>query len=292
MPLDQPVVLKDNQTCCYCRNDLNAATSDMEHVVARNFVPKNTLHQSWNLIARACKACNNRKSDLEDDLAVLTLQHYRSNGSDPERDRKVADALAKATRTVSRLTRKPVSESATRTKVDVPFGGGYSMSLGFRSPPHVDEDRAYDLAMMQASAFFYWMTYDSSTRRGQLWPGGAFLTVDLKPRSDWGNPVQLWFMRSFVDWQIGLMASIAHGFFKVAIRRHQTQTIWSCAFEWNEGMRIVALFGDEKGVRSTCAEMPPLSKPTDFFATLPGTARIRRGTPLCDEDDLMFVWDE
>ena len=107
---DQPVRLS-NVTCCYCRSPFSDIPSNEEHVIARKFVPSGTLDRSWNMIAQACVPCNTQKSDLEDDMAVLSLQHYRFDGTDPERDAMAKKALTKAPRVYSRYARKPVSES-------------------------------------------------------------------------------------------------------------------------------------------------------------------------------------
>jgi hypothetical protein len=38
------------------------------------FVPKRSFAKGWALIIRSCLRCNNEKSDLEDDIAAITLQ--------------------------------------------------------------------------------------------------------------------------------------------------------------------------------------------------------------------------
>src|SRR5712672_3459971 len=98
-----PLKMRENQadvlrniTCCYCRTFLSDVPSNKEHVIAKNFVPTGTLDRSWNLIAQACVACNTRKSDLEDDMAVLSLQHYPFDGTDPVYDAHVRECLKKA----------------------------------------------------------------------------------------------------------------------------------------------------------------------------------------------------
>jgi hypothetical protein len=92
MRSNQPEVLR-NITCCYCRIPSVNVASDKEHVIARGFVPIGTLQKSWNLIARACRLCNNRKSDLEDDMAILSLQHYPFDGTDPVYDAHIRECL-------------------------------------------------------------------------------------------------------------------------------------------------------------------------------------------------------
>jgi hypothetical protein len=38
------------------------------------FVPKGTLENQWNLILNACRNCNGRKADLENDISAITMQ--------------------------------------------------------------------------------------------------------------------------------------------------------------------------------------------------------------------------
>ena len=63
-----------NVNCPYCGRDLTDKTRTKEHVISKRFVPKGTFDGSWNLILNACRACNNAKSDLEDDISAITMQ--------------------------------------------------------------------------------------------------------------------------------------------------------------------------------------------------------------------------
>lgn len=292
MKTDQPLVLRDNETCCYCRCELTAETATKEHVIARRFVPTGTLDRSWNLIARACRSCNNVKGDLEDDLAVLTLQYSASSAGNDERAQLVRDTLSKACRTISRRTRRPVAHSSEETKLNLPFAS-LNMSVELVSPPQVSDERAHQLALMQTEAFFYGLTYDPAKRRGHLWPGGGFFPLDVQPPSDWGNPVQRWFMRAVRNWQPRLMVSVAQGFVRVAIRRHPGKVLWSCAIEWNEGLRLIAVFGEQNAALAFAADMPPLYEATDLAIRYPDhVMRWHTEIALPDEDDLLFEYDE
>lgn len=190
MRQNQPEVLR-NVTCCYCRVPLADVPANKEHVIGRNFVPKGALDRSWNLIAQACETCNTRKSDLEDDMAVLSLQHYPFDGTDLAYDAVVSRSLEKASRTYSRHSRNVVSESSEESKLEMPLGPAGSYIVGMIAPPQVSDDRAFALAHMQATAFYYLLTYRDDERRGVLWPGGGFFTADVATRSDWGNPTAL-----------------------------------------------------------------------------------------------------
>ena len=42
-------------------------------MIGRRFVPKGKLNNQWNLIVRVCIKCNNKKSDLEDDISAISM---------------------------------------------------------------------------------------------------------------------------------------------------------------------------------------------------------------------------
>lgn len=284
----RPKILR-NETCCYCRHSLAERPFDKEHVIGRSFVPKGTLHQAWNLIAFACKACNGAKSDLEDDLSLLTLQHCPRAGIDVGRDQLIERTLEKATRSFSRKTKKPVSESAEESSIELPLGPGGNYSFTFISPPQAEDERAFKLAYLQAVAFFYALTYDEVKRQGSFWPGAGFFPADCAARQDWGNPVQKWFMLKVAPWPLRLGVVTAQGFFKAAIRRHPEAALWSCAIEWNEGMRVVSLMGDEATARDAAVDMPPLFGVDDPAIRLENRViRMRSEVPILEREDILF----
>jgi hypothetical protein len=67
-------ILLDNETCVYCGIELSPEIDTEEHVVGRKFVPKGKLDGEWNLIVHACRACNRKKAELEDDISAITMQ--------------------------------------------------------------------------------------------------------------------------------------------------------------------------------------------------------------------------
>lgn len=296
MPLkmrqNQPEVLQ-NVTCCYCRTPLVDVASDKEHVIARGFVPIGTLQNSWNLIAQACKRCNNRKSDLEDDMAVLSLQHYPFDGTDLVYDAHVRECLEKASRTHSRHSKKAVSDSVEELTLEMPLGPAGVMTVGLISAPQVSDDRAFALANMHATAFFYLLTYRDEERRGSFWPGGGFFTADVAARSDWGNPIQRWFIDTARPWHPRLVVVAAQGFFNVAIRKNPDVPVWSCALEWNEGIRVVAFFGEKEPALALGRGMPRLF--TEQHVIQRSTERItsyRTEVPISADEDRMFSFDD
>jgi hypothetical protein len=283
MRKNQPKVLR-NVTCCYCQVVLADVPSNKEHVIGKNFVPTGTLDRRWNLIAQACVACNTRKSDLEDDMAVLSLQHYPFDGTDPAYDAHVRKCLEKASRTHSRHSNRVVSKSAEESTLEMGL-----MTVGLISAPQVSDDRVFALANMHATAFFYFLTYRDEERRGWFWPGGGFLMTDVAARSDWGNPIQRWFIDTAAPWLTRLVVSTARGFFKVAIRKNPDFSLWSCALEWNEGIRVVAFFGEEEPALAIGRDMPQLFTEEHVILRTPERiTSVRTEVPISPGDDRMF----
>ena len=66
-PLDnrQPTRLK-NKRCAYCHAEFARDDEPQkEHVIGKNFVPRGSHEQHWNLHLNACHACNQSKAALE-----------------------------------------------------------------------------------------------------------------------------------------------------------------------------------------------------------------------------------
>jgi len=254
-----------------------------EHVIGRRFVPKGLLNKEWNLILRACNACNHAKSDLEDDISAITLQPNvwgRHPTDHPIRD---AEARRKAEKSKSRRTNKVVAQSVEHFDVQLPFGPGVGMTFGLVSPPQLDEDRVYRLCLMHSQAFFYWISYNAALRRGGFWPG-SFFPLLVSVRSDWGNPIHQAFVDTVSQWEIRVQAIGANEHFKVAIRKHPSLVCWSWAYEWNVNVRILGFFGDEVVAQDLVNKLPPF----EWRTIRTGNERYREEVPLSADDDKMF----
>src|SRR5271154_4986865 len=104
-PTDKPIIL-DNSTCVYCGTTLEADNTTREHVVGRKFVPKGTLDRQWSLIVQACRACNEAKADLEDDISAVTMQPDVLGRHASQDDLLIRESVRKAGGSVSRWTGK------------------------------------------------------------------------------------------------------------------------------------------------------------------------------------------
>lgn len=288
-PWHQPILL-DNETCVYCGTLLTKALTTKEHVIGRRFVPRGKLNGQWNLIVRACKPCNKQKSDLEDDISAISMQPDAWGRHATQDQSLKAEAERKAGNSVSRRTKKPVSESVETLTVKMPFAQAGEMTFTGTAPPQVDSERIFALSRLHLMAFFYWITYDHSTKSGRYWMGSFFPVLEAV-RSDWGNQIHRAFMDAVIDWEPRVLATGADGYFKVAIRRHPSATCWSWALEWNKNYRIVGFFGEQNPVEALVDTFPDL----EIKSIVEGNNRWLRfhaETLLSEDDDRMFCWDD
>lgn len=288
-PINRAIVL-DNETCVYCGTRLEGGQHTTEHVVGRRFVPKGSLQGQWNLIVRACKACNKKKADLEDDISAITMVldgWCRQNTRD---ELLWKDAGRKASKSVSRKTRKVVAQSFERVNVRAPFQGGGVFTVTSTAPPQIDADRAFELARFHLTGFFYWITFNRETKTGGYWLGGFFPVMEAL-RLDWGNDVHVAFMNLVVAWEPRVLAATADGYFKVVIRRHPTDVLWSWAVEWNRSYRIVGFFGEQEAAERAGKDLPALEL-TSVIEAPNKWLRYRMEKQLDEANDSLFQWDE
>lgn len=284
---NSPIIL-ENETCVYCGIQLSSALITKEHVIGRRFVPKGKLHGQWNLIMRACRHCNGKKSNLEDDISAISMQ-VDAWGRHSLSDSALADeAIRKGKNSVSRRTRKPVKESSEQIAIKGSFSPGAEFTFDLTSPPQIESNRIYELARMQLMAFFYWITFNHISKKGGFWPCSFFPLLEAI-RSDWGNTVHNAFMDAVVTWEPRVIAIGADGFYKAMIRRHPAATCWSWALEWNHKYRIVGFFGEQKPVEDLVAAFPKM-KVTTMMQGPNEYVSYRLEQTLADQDDRLFYW--
>ena len=283
---NQPFLL-DNATCPYCGEPVEkGAKSDKEHVVGRKFVPKGTLNGAWNLILRACRRCNGEKSDLENDLSVITMHPDVGGRFATDDTRHHEEVRRKAGRAISRRTKKPVSAGEDPVIVRTSFGP-MQMTFTMQMPPQAEEDRLFRLARLQLQAVFYFLTYDRQTRRGAYWPG-SFCPLVCVRRQDWGNPHLRWLEAETADWALRFFAITADGFYKILVRRKLDADLWAWAIEWNQNFRLAGFFGDEVVARSLAVALPPLDINT-VHERASESLRMRIEAPLAEGEDRLFA---
>jgi len=288
-PANQAIRLR-NVVCAYCGCKLNAQNSTKEHVVGRRFVPKGKLNGHWNLILNACGPCNNRKADLENDISAITLQPEHGEVHPAYDDASVEEARRKAESAISRRTKKPVKDSHENMKLNLPFGKNREINFDFISPPQIDESRAFELARLQLSGFFNWITYQQDEERGYWWTGGYYPLMMVR-RADYGNKILVDFADTVLNWEPRVLGHTAEGFYSVCIRRHPDAECWSWAIEWNGSARLVGFLGDGAVAKAITETLGPLRMDQidlgngDFV-------RFRTEVSLAPEDDRLFEpWD-
>lgn len=283
---DNKATILDNSSCAYCGCDETRGNplSD-DHVIGRRFVPKGSFEKGWLLIIRACSACNNEKSDLEDDISAITLHPWR--GPEQRDPSIVAHAERKAQGSFSRLTRKRVSESFDEQTIKGRLMNIADVSFNLIVPPQLCPERVGKLARMHLQAFYYLMTYNADVRRGGFLPGNVGILADVSS-SDWGNPQIVGFAELTRTWDARAYGGGANGHFKIMIRRSPMDaTLWSFALEWNASLRVVGFFGE-----LSAAQPYVDSLPTPEWKRIDANRRYRQEIPLERDKDVLFAVDE
>ncbi|MER8671081.1 HNH endonuclease [Mesorhizobium sp. M1156] len=282
----RPITL-DNRTCVYCGDVLSPSTISREHVIGRRFVPKGKLNGQWNLILNACQGCNARKADLEDDISAITLQPDAWGRYAHDDIGAIEDARRKANNAGSRRTRKAVKDSGEEMKLDGTLGPGVDISFRFSGPPQIDDNRAFELARLHLTAFFYMQTYNRETRRGGYWLHG-YHPVATATRSDWGNALMTAFMRTVEPWDCRVLAISADGFFKLITRKHPTAETWAWALEWNRNRRLIGFFGELEPAQAIFDSLPRLTAHTVYQAPNESLS-YRTDVALKEDKDTLFL---
>ncbi|MCH8080509.1 MAG: hypothetical protein IIA06_12170 [Proteobacteria bacterium] len=267
---------------------------DKDHVIGRRFVPKGAFNNQWNIQVNVHKECNIKKSELEDDISAITMQpdglgrHY----SEDKNLKKEAERKGKS---ISRLTGRPVKDSHTTINIKATVAKGEDFKLSFTSPPQISSARIYNLCLLQMRAFFYFITYEKEKRIGHFWPG-QFHLVLATMKDDWGNPKNIKFMETVVDWELRFYGIGADTFYKVIIRRHPDAACWSWAVEWNSNYRVIGFFGEEEPIKKISNTFP------DQNSTLLGKGNLVTGEQvefsyhpqrrLNEDEDKMFYWED
>ena len=242
----------------------------------------------WNLILRACPECNRRKADLEDDVSAISMQPSLVRGFARADEALRTEANRKSAGSRSRVTGKAVRDSSERIELRAALAPGASVTFGLIAPPQQVPGRVFELATMQLSGFFYWITFDQVRGTGGFWLGG-FSPVGFSMRGDWGNPVQKAFMSRVLEWEPRIMASTADGFFKIALRRCPNAVCWSWALEWNENVRVIGFCGENGPIEATIGALP-----APCVSAIPvshGHLAVRVEEELKADEDLLFRWE-
>jgi hypothetical protein len=286
-PAHRPLRLR-NANCPYCGVAFQYdAEWDREHVVGRNFVPRGTLHQHWNLIVRACRSCNAAKAELEDDISAITMQPNSAGEFACDDLRLVQEAERKARNSISRRTRRPVKASREELQLKSSFGGA-QFTFNFVAPPQVDDERLFELARLQLQGFFFFISYDEATHRGGFWLGGFHPVLAVR-KENWGDLRMHWFEETTRTWDPKWFAATADGFHRSWIKRPEDdRPFWAWALEWNRNYRIIGFFGEREHADALRPTMPR-PQLEQVSRTEQGWIGYRRDVPLTEVEDRLFV---
>ena len=272
-----------NRNCIYCGITLTKETRNREHVIGRNFVPPGSC--SVNLIAWACFDCNGDKSNLEDDVSLISLLPALGDQHSPD-DPRLAEIVRKAKKAISRRTGKPVKDSTETLTVGGQIFPGVNVTFNLMSNPQTDSERVGLLAMHHVQAFFYFTTYNSETQTGACFPGTFSVVGDYR-RPDWGNPRLGAFMSHTKDWDPRVSVLGNDSYFRIISRRNLPLDLWSWAVEWNKNFRVCGFFGAEALVDEATAAMPKL-RMKDVGSSGNSHFRMRMEEGLPDKEDILF----
>ena len=286
------VVRLKNINCAYCSVDFTETLKPTkEHVIGRGFVPRGTLDGVVNLHLNVCASCNNDKSNLEDDISVITM-HPDTLGRYAVDDPRIrAEVARKATKSKSRRTGKAIAAGEQPMVLKGSFGPA-EITVSMVMPPQADHERLYRLARYQLTAFLYHQTYSEAERRGRFW-GGGFYPIMFASRSDWGNPLFRWFQAATDSWSDVYLLNTADGFFRVWIKYLKPAAgAWAWAMEWNKNFRLIGFFGREASIMPILDRKPDLAWKT--LSEGPVRRRMRFETPIKEgeKDTLFRVFEE
>jgi hypothetical protein len=272
-----------NYNCIYCCRPLTKATRSREHVIGRNFVPRGTL--DFNIVAWACVHCNNDKSDLEDDVSLISMLPAIAQ-SLPSMDERSADIGRKLRRAISRRTGKFVRDSQESVTIKGEPLPGLAVTFKMVGNPQTDPVRVARLARYHITAFHYFTTYRKETKLGEGIPGVFAIAGDYR-RPDWGNARALHFMEETKTWHARFVLKGKKAFFQAMIRRKMPELLWSWAVEWNQSFRVFGFYGIEELVNDAIKELPQLH--TQSLLEEPNRiVRMRTEVALPEADDILF----
>ena len=276
-----------NVVCPYCGRLLDEKTRSEDHVIGRKFVPKGSLENQPNLILNACRVCNSRKGDLEDDISAITMQPDVTGRRFSDHPALRADAAHKAKTAMSRYSKRPVGDSQTTMQLTSQLGPGATITFNMVGQAQISDDRAFELALRHFQAYFYLITYDYSANRGWWWKG-QYAPILVVSKLDWGNERARAFMESTASWDHRVLLISADEHFKLAIRKALDHDIWSLAVEWNENYRVLAACGEPEPLKEFVAGLPRL-KAEIVSQSANSTLAVRTEKRLKVEDDTLFA---
>lgn len=282
-----------NINCAYCGKDFGPdLIPTKEHVIARRFVPRGTLDGQWNLILYACNPCNHEKSQLEDDISVITMLPDVTGRYAVEDERLRAEVLRRVEKSGSRRTHRSVAASQEHLSISASPFSALKIKFDLIAQPQVDLDRLHHLAELHFAAFFFLSSYSQEQKRGGF-SIGSFFRIAALQRINWGDAKSRWFMEATRSWELRVHGVTAEGFFKVAIRKCPTLPLWSYAVEWNHSTRVLEFSGEQASMDQLLLQHPfsPTTHGETWHDEDGQPVRFTEEIPLDDKLDTLFIRD-
>lgn len=272
-----PTIL-DNDYCPYCGELISKSEKTKEHVIGRRFVPDGALENCWNLILNCCRHCNNSKSNLEDDISVIS-QLYGAEKLSKKLNKKIQESF-------SRRTNKKIIESNEKLNIELNLNQNVRIAFPAMIPPQIDKERMIELALYYCQAFFYFLTYSVNERRGYFFE--SFKCINVCEKSDWGNKCNKKFQDIVFDWKNIFHINTANNNFRVRIREYKELPCWSWAIELNKSYRIIGFFGNEKVYNNFLGMFNCSNHYKKILENDVEAIYFRREIPLAEKDDFLF----
>jgi hypothetical protein len=289
----QPIVwfhknaTKSNQNCFYCGDYVGSGSeisSDKEHLIGREFVPKGSLDgASFNFIFRACQRCNGEKSAAERHISSVTLLTSPARQIDGQVN---SLAMHKASRDFHPHKKGVLVKDAGDEHV-VEFGeGGMTAKFTLVGPPQLDQDAVNLLACNHVQGIFAMCATEDPrvTERSKFLPASYLYCFGHYIHRDWGNPHIREITRRVVDWPCCASIVSANGYFKLMLKKCVEGEEFFWALEWNKSLRIVGAICSPSVEPKLFSDLPDLG-----WRYLPDGSRTRREVTLADENDSLFT---
>ncbi len=283
---------KSNQYCLYCGRFVGADSdleSNKEHLVGREFVPTGEFGNGdlFNLIFRACKECNDEKSDVERHLSSISLFNSPTRKRSPAHNELAKRKAEKDYHPVKQGVL--IKDSGDNFNIVTKFGPA-SIAFNMSGPPQADERRIEFLAFRHIQGLFSLITSrDPLSAEGTcLLSYKYFYIHSAYPYSDWGNSQFLKIMERASGIPCYANIETANGFFKAIMRRGKGDNgEWFWALEWNKSLRVVGGISQPNTIPAIFEDLPSLDW-TDIGIQDGARTRVREETPLDSGQDILF----